>query len=94
MPLLDHDEGDAGPVVLLKLHAGLSDGQQFMLEHRLKLALAHPVAIHHDPVRLEAGLPVEVDQRVPDHGGHGADHVTPRLLDPHHCAVGRGVRVY
>ena len=94
MALLHHNESDAGPVVLLELHAGLADGEQLLLQHSVELALAYAVTIHHQPVRLEAGLLIEVDQGVPDHAGQRGYDVPARLLDPNNSAVGARVRVY
>ena len=83
VPLLDDDEGEAGPVVLLQVHASLPDGQQLELEHCVELYFGESVPIHHDLERLEPCFVVEVD-----HVREGADDVLPRHLDADHGAVG------
>ena len=70
MPLLDHDEGDAGLVVWLQLDAGLPDGGQLVLQDVGELSLAHPVPVHDDPVGLVASRAlVKHDQVLPHHLG-------------------------
>ena len=84
VPLLDDDEGEAGHVVLLQVHASLPDGQQLELEHCVELYFGESVPIHQYLERLEPCFVVEVDNV-----GEGADDV---LLDADHGAVG-GVHV-
>jgi hypothetical protein len=86
--LLHHDEGDAGPVVLLQVHAGLPDGQQLKLQNCVELSFRDPISVHHDPVWLEPSLLVEVNQGVLDHAGESADDILPCLLYADHSTVG------
>ena len=86
--LLHHDDGDAGPVVLLQLYAGLPDGRQLELQHSIELSFRDSISVYHDPVWLETGVLVEADQSVLHHAREGADDILPGLLDAGHSAVG------
>jgi hypothetical protein len=65
--LLHHDERDPWLRVLLQLYAGLSDGQELMMEKLPELALGDAVSVEDDAGGLDAcrfvGLNAQLSRR-------------------------------
>lgn len=95
MSLLDHNKGDAGPVVPLDLDASFPDCGQLMLQYVQKLALRHAVTVQYDTVWLVAtGTLVKHDQQFSDHGTQLLNDLLPVLLHSHSGCIAAGVSVH
>ena len=93
-PLLHPDERDPSLRVLLQLYAGLSDGQELMVENLLELALGDAVAVEDDAGGLEAGGLVELNEQLSYHGSQVLDDLLSVLLHAHGGTVAVGVCVH
>lgn len=81
--LLHHDERDPWLRVLLQLYAGLSDGQELMVENLLELALRDATLIEDDVGGLEACRSVELNEQLLHNSSHVVDDLLSGMLHMH-----------
>lgn len=67
MAFLHHNISDPRLVVLFQFDAGITNGQQLIMEDLRELAFRNPISVEDDTGRLEAGGLVELDQQLTHH---------------------------
>lgn len=94
MAFLHHDVSDPRLVVLFQFDAGITNGQQLIVEDLWELAFRDPISVEDDSGRLEAGGLVKLDEQLTHHVGQVFNDLLPRSLNPHSSTISAGVGVH